>query len=357
MNDTIPDYAVIGSTPMARLLAGLLAGAHGKQVIHVGESVSSYRLPRGIDLSTAVLTRPESWSLLLQGIEEIQKLLRRIGGRGTWTYVNPIFFADGARAVEALSHMGHMARAFGVAAEPVPTSLLGNGRTGLTLRDAMRFNRAQLEPAIDTWLDRQGVRRLIPDKVTVRSDGSTSLQLSGDVIEAKQAILADDAAIIAHLPLPQWPRLLRRQQNSTILTTPTRPLASPVMLEIASGSMLLQQGEGGIAGIGPNDLASFASHMHALLGRERQVEQAGQTSFQALITADGAPAVGRASGVGADVVTGFGSIGPFLAPSVARWIAGTAARDEDAWLGARLINRSAENSTVGDYAPVGRKAP
>lgn len=356
MSDAAADFAVIGSTPLARLLAGLLGGEHGKRVIHIGESQSGYRLPRGIDLSVAPITRPDTWAVLRPAVDETIKLVGRVAGRGAWSYVDPIIFAQGAHAAEALSHVRHMAAAYGVAVEPTLPSMLGHGRVGLTLRDAVRFNRAQLEPALDTWLGKQGVQSLLPDQITVRPDGSARLRADGSEIVVQQAILADDAAVLAHLPAQQWPALVRRQPTSTILTTPTQPLASPVMLEIQTGTLLLQQGEGGIAAIGPNGLAAFSAHMQLLLGRDRQVEQAGQTSFATLTTLDGAPAVGRAAGSGADVLVGLGHIGPFLAPSLARWIAGVPRPDEAAWFGARLVNRNGRSAPVGDYAPGGGHA-
>ena len=37
---------------------------------------------------------------------------------------------------------------------------------------------------------------------------------------------------------------------------------------------------------------------------------------------------------------GFGRIGAFLAPAIARWLCGEARPAENAWLGARLVDRS-----------------
>src|SRR5690606_35460374 len=135
---------------------------------------------------------------------------------------------------------------------------------------------------------------------------------------ATNTVLADSAAIIAYLPLRQWPTLLQRVQTSTILITPTQPLAASVMVDLDSGATLIQQPDGGIAAVGRGDLASFSRHLHHLLGTQRQVELAGQTAYPLLETSDGSPAVGRAAGSGADIVAGFGSTGVFLAPALAR---------------------------------------
>lgn len=351
MSEPIADFAVIGSTPLARLLAGRLAGSHGRSVLYVGESQSSYRLPRGLDLSVAPITRPESWAMLRQGIGETVKLIGRIAGRGAWSHVDPLFFAGDPAATEALGHMRHMALGFGIAAEPAAPTLPVAHRSGIVLRDALRLNRPIIEPALDQWLEREGVRRLAPESVAIAEDGSAVLLGGGTRFEARQAILADHDAILAHLPPVQWPALLRRHPASCILTTPARPLPTPVMLEIQSGITLLQQPEGGIAAIGLQDMATFSGRIHLLLGRDRQVEQAGQTSFAALSTSDGAPALGRIATVGADVVAGMGMAGAFLAPALARWLCGEATPFEADWFGARLVSRAPNGPSVDEFAP------
>lgn len=351
MNQTPADFAVIGSSPLARLLAGLLASVHGRKVIVVGESQSSYRLPRAVDLSVAPITRPETWALLAEGIADTKRLLSRIAGRSAFSRVDPVFFSGTTSGAEALSHMRHMAQGFRIAAEPVRQSLIGQGQTGVVFRDAILLNRPALEPALDQWLDKHQVQRLVADRITVATDGSAVILAQGQDFAAQQAVLADPEAIMSFLPLRHWPSLFRRQPTATILTTPTQPLAAPIMLEIGTGAMLLQQSEGGIAAIGPGDMAGFASRIQALLGRERRVDQAGQSAFSALLTADGAPAVGRAAGTGADVVAGLGMSGAFLAPALASWLAGDAQPHQAHWFGARLVNRTAKSPNVTEYAP------
>jgi hypothetical protein len=350
MSDGVFDFAVFGATPLAQLLAGLLASTHGRRVLLVGESQAGYRLVRGIDLSSGPVTRPESWAMLTRAAPETTRLVARIGGRGALNRVDPIFFAQGREHTEALSHMRHMAAGFGLAAEPVSPSLVGAGRAGVVLRDVVKFNRPLLEAGIDRWLARSNVVHIGAQKVDIAADGAVQVLAAGTSYSARQAVLCDDEAIMAWLPLRQWPQLLRRITSSSILTTPTRPLAAAIMLDLDSGTYLTQQAEGGISAFGRGDLAEMASHLHALLGRKRQVEQAGQTSFQALATLDGAPAFGRISGVGADVVAGLGCYGAFIAPALARWLAGDASPVEAEWFGARLVNRAGKTVPVDEYA-------
>ena len=351
MSEAEFDFAIFGSTPLAHLLAGLLAGSHGRRVLLVGESQARYRLPRGIDLSVGPITRPESWALLGQLVPETSRIIGRIAGRGGLSHTDPIFFAQGGPESEALWHMRHMAQGFGIAAEPVSPSLLGEGRAGIVLRDALRINRPVLEAGFDKWLGQASVVRVLAQKVTIAPDGQVEILAAGVAHSARQAVLADDDAVMAWLPLRQWPPLLRRLRFASILTTPTQPLAASIMLELNSGIFLTRQSEGGIAAFGPGDLAEFSARVQALLGRDRQVEQAGQTGYQALVTLDGAPALGRASGTGADVIAGLGPMGAFVAPALARWMAGKASATEAAWFESRLVNRTDTSGPVADHVP------
>lgn len=349
MTQTPIDFAIIGSTPLARLVAGLLASAHGKSVVFSGESQSGYRLPRGIDLSVAPLTRPHSWAMLKTGLPETLKLLSRIGGRGAWSRVDPVFFAGGAAGKEALAHVRHMALAFGHGAEPVPASLLGSGREGLLLRDAVLLHRPTLEAGLDAWLVQHKVRRLgDDDRLEVRADGSAELVAGDARIAIGQTVLADDAAIIGHVPAEQWPALLSRQVASTIFTEPTQAIVSPVTCHLDSGLTLVQRQDRGITAMGPGSIDPFAAELGDLLGASRAFRQAGQSSYETLVTADAAPAVGRINGVGPDVLAGFGPTGAFFAPLIARWLSGTASAAESAWLGARLVDRMTNPSMVAE---------
>ena len=351
MSEAHVDFVIVGSTPVARLIAGLLASAHGKSVVFAGESQSGYRLPRGVDLSVAPITRPQTWALLKSSLPETLKLISRIAGRRAWSRVDPILFSETAAGREALAHVRHLALAFGHAAEHVPPTAIGPGRDGLLLRDAVLLHRPTLEIALDAWLDQQGVRRLGEDgALTVRHDGSAEIVAGMERLEIAQTVLADDTAIIGHVPPARWPALLVRRTASTILTEPTRQIAAPVMHRIDTGLTLVQQQAGrGIAAMGPGAIDPFAAALGVLLDKEHQFRQAGQSSYDTLVAADAAPAVGRLGGTGPDVVAGLGPSGAFLAPSIARWLCGKGTTAENTWLAARLVDRKAELSTVSEF--------
>ncbi len=350
MTNTIADFAVIGSTPLAHLLAGLLSSAHGRRIILVNQWQPSQRLPRSIDLSVAPITRPESWHLFGEGIGEVTKLLGRIAGRGALSHTDPIFFADEPRAIEALSHMRHVALGFGIAAEPTLPSLLGDGRVGVTIRDALTLDRAACAPHLDTWLKKSGVERPLFESIDIADDGSAVLRADGTSYWARQTILADDEAILQHLSQSQWPEILVPHAAATILTAPARLLAAPVMMEIQSGLTLLKQEEGGVAAIGMESMAAFAARVQGLLGQNGPIEQTGQTAFRAIATRDGAPALGRIGGVGADVVAGMGHTGVFMVPALARWLCDASTSAEARWFGARLVSRTDTDVPVTEYS-------
>src|SRR5690606_20547792 len=191
------------------------------------------------------------------------------------------------------------------------------GRDGLLLRDAVLLHRPVLEAGLDRWLDRHGVRRLRDgDALAMRADGSAELVAGDEHVEIGQTVLADDAAILAHVPAALWPPLLARRVTSTNATEPTRPPAGPLPHRLDTDLTMLQQAERGIAAIGPGAIDPFAAALGVLLGREREFRQAGQSSYESVITADGAPAVGRLRGQGPDVLAGLGPAAAFLAPAI-----------------------------------------
>jgi hypothetical protein len=353
MSETGFDFAVFGSTVLARLLAGLLASAHGRKVLFIGTSQAAYRLPRTLDLSLAPITRPETWALMGEGLVETQRLMRRLGIRTGVQRVDPLFLADTPIAAEALSHIRHMAQGFRTTTEPAAPSLLGPGRAGTIFRDALLLDGPALEPQLDLWLDKY-VTRVEADSVSMSPDGSGAV-VSGTTTHAfSQAVLADDDAILAHLPPRQWPALLERQARATAIMTPERALPASLLLDIGSGTIVQRQRHGIMAN-GPGTVAALASRVQGLLGLG-QIEMAGQSAFTGLATADGAPAVGRVGGTGADIVAGMGVSGAFFTPALARWLAGEAQSHQDHWFAARLVSRGTKSAIVTEYTPQGAVA-
>jgi hypothetical protein len=334
------DFAVLGATPQARLLAGLLASVHRRSVLYQGESQSGYRLPRGIDLSVAPLTRPETWSLLSHWVPETRKLIGKAGGRGAVSRIDAVFLARTAAGLDALGHMRHMAQAFKLPAERLPAPLLAADQQGVLFRDALFLHRASIEPVLDRWLDTIGVHRLPLDATLVlKPDGSAVTVVGDGGYEIRQTVLADDAAILAHLASEQWPSSLRIDAASTLLTEPAKPLPAALVHQLDGDLILTQHARGGIAALGSGSIEQVSAGARKALSIGSDLRQAGQTSYQRVASVDGAPVVGRLGGTGPDVIAGFGPVGAFVAPALARWLAGAAHAGENDWFASRLVNR------------------
>lgn len=349
MTETHVDFALFGSSPLCGLVAGLLASRHKKQVAVVGDAEARYRLPRTLDLSVAPITRPETWALLRATLPDISKLISKIGGRHALRRVDPIFFADGITAREALGHFSHLARAHGMILEPVSPAKIGVDRAALRISDAVTINRPDLEPALDVWLDALGVRRVPPEAAVIAPGGVASIATDGGTIVAQRTILVDDAALLRFLPGWQWPTQLLRRPFATILTASSRHLASPVMVELDGGTILIEHEEGGMAALGPGNLGGFAARLAGLLSESGQLQQVGQVSYEILMPADGAPLLGSVAADGPLILTGLGSTGAFLAPVLARWLVGEASSEEAEWCEARRADKRGLGRSVAEF--------
>ncbi|MCR6634005.1 hypothetical protein [Devosia sp.] len=349
MTDTQVDFAVFGSSPLAGLVAGLLASRHKRRVVMVGDAQARYRLPRTLDISVAPVTRPETWALLTAALPDISKLITRIGGRQALRRVDPIFFADGLAAREALGHFSHMARAHGMILETVPPAKIGADRAALRINDAVTIHRPGFGPALETWLGELGVRRFGPEAATMAPGGATAIKADDEVLVARRAILVDDSSILHALPGWQWPAQLLRRPHATVLTASSRHLAGPIMVQLDSGTILVQHEEGGMAAMGPGNLGSFSGQLATLLAEAGQLQQVGQVGYEILSPSDGAPLLGPVTADGPLILTGLGPIGAFMAPILARWLAGEASSDETEWCEARRADKRGLGSSVAEF--------
>lgn len=350
MTETQVDFAVFGSSTLAGLVAVLLASRHKRKVVMVGDAQARYRLPRTLDISVAPITRPETWALLKACLPDISKLITKIGRRHALRRIDPIFFADGAAAREALGHFSHLARAHGMVLETVPPAQIGADRAALRISDAVNINRAGFEPALEAWLVELGIHRFDPETTMMAPGGATTIKAGDDeAIVAHRAILVDDAAIFRTLPGWQWPAQLLRRPRATILTASSRHLAGPIMIQLDSGTTLVQHEEGGMAAMGPGNLGDFSAQLAGLLADSGQLQQVGQVGYEALLPDDGAPLLGPVTADGPLILTGLGPIGAFLAPALARWIAGEASSEEAEWCEARRADKRGLGPSVAEF--------
>lgn len=321
------DFAVFGSTPLAVLLAGLLASVHDRSVVLVGDLDWTYRLASGADLSVAPLTRPETWALLRQVTPEALRLFTKIAGktRGAVTRLDPVFLADGAAAAEALSHLHHTALGYGHAAERLPPGgLVGEHGAGLRLRDCVALSRSRFAEPVEHWLAQTRVIRASASTsaVTLHAHGGAGIETAAGPIEAAKVILADDEAILAHLLADTWGPL-QRGQASSILTAPTKALPLPCLVHLDRQIALRQTDGGSVQILAGGHGDGMRMRVGQLLAGHGPVRLAGERRLDVVQTADGAPFV-HVPAAGPMVIANLGTIGAFLAPSLARLAAGIA---------------------------------
>jgi len=307
------DFAIFGASPLAALLAGLLAHDHGRQVLLVTDPPSPQRLPRQIDVALPFATRPQSWRIVRQAEADTKMLLRSVDGADRLGSTAVEIVADRARTAAALAHVSEMARGFGI-----------DARGG-------RFNRvARLAGEIS--LKESKVQIVEPSSIGLgpRDGKAARLTLSNETVEVGQIVLADDAAILDRLPEPDRPPLLVAQPMTATLTSPAKRLPAPVMRYADRGVTLAQRPDGSVLGL-VSGTDSVEARLASCLPGPFPLQRRATTHFSRLVSIDGAPVIGRLDPTGVFVIAGLGDAGAFMAPPLARRLAGKSPDREAAW--------------------------
>ncbi|OEO30644.1 hypothetical protein VW23_020290 [Devosia insulae DS-56] len=352
MADDSYDYLVLGSTPLPGLLAGLLAVEHKRRVCLVGEPFSPFRLQRSIDISIAPVTRPETLLLLKRTAAETSKLISS-WGKGLISRVDPLLVAETAESIAALGHFRHLAIALGYAVEPVADRAIAEG-VMLRVRDVQLLGHGRFEPALESWLTKHEVRHLdrADTELTLRKDGTARIVHNGRSVEAAQVILAGDDAVLEHLPEEARDRSLEGVPGAAMLLDAAKPLPAPYVSFLDRGVTLVQDGKVSVSALLAGDPATARVRLGSAVSRGDALRLAGETVVNTLRTSDGAPFIGLARGHKAMVIAALGPVAAFLAPALARHIAGTAPSDEAEWFAARGPTRGNQRLLAADYLAV-----
>jgi hypothetical protein len=339
MQDNAYDHLIIGSTPLARLVAGQLRREHGKRVCLVAEPYSSFGLERRFDCSIELTTRPETLILLKRLGAETLKLIAGIGKNLT-DKVDPLFIAETRASAAALAHFQHLAQQLEFPVERVADRTISEGSI-LRVRGQHLIAHHRFAPALEAWLDAAEVRRLDPDDtdITLRKDGTARLVTAGREAEAAQVLLADDAVVLAHLPPDAWDRAVIRATATALLLQPARPAPIPFSLWLDRGLALRQEPKGSLGATLSGNRETVEARVASAAPKSLPLRRAGEARFDALATSDGSPLLAPARGIKLMHLAGFGLSGAFLAPAIARQLAGVATADEAAWFTARGATR------------------
>jgi hypothetical protein len=342
------DFAVVGSSPLAYLLAGLLVRDHGRRVFLVAGPWSPFLLSRRFDLSIFPATRPETLALVEASGAETLQLLTSLG-KGLIRRIDPIFVGETAETAAALGHFMHLARAMGLMAEPAADRAQPDA-TLLRLRDVALLVPDAFMTATAHWLAAAKVNRADASTagLVIRRDGSSQVTTGDLTIEAAQTILADDEAILRHLTLSAG-RLLRPRAAAAVLTEPANSPRATFTAWLDRSVSVLQRGPAGVAAIVLGDPSSVHERLGSCLRPPNSLPRAGETRFTTVATADGAPFFGLLPGGRAIGLAGFGPTGAFLAPAIARAIVGASTAPEQAWFEAHGPARGVHRPATADY--------
>ncbi len=317
------DFAVYGTGLLPTLLAGLLARDHGRRVVRVGRRRSSQRLPRGLDLGLPLSVHPASWRLVRQGESEIAQLMRGIGAAPGLATAEVALVADQPDSAAALDHLAHVALGHGHQLRRVPK--------GWALRRITQLHAETLGDLLADWLAAAGV-------ATVETGP----------VSATQTIVADDAALLEHVAEDRRPPdLVVEAMTATLLAAP-RGLAAPILLHPDRGVTLLRRPDNTVLALA-RGAADVEARIASALAGPFPVKRLASTRYRRLVTRDGAPLIGRIKGARLFAIAGLGDAGAFLAPALARFLAGTAVPDEKRWVAAHAPARSRD--AVADFAP------
>lgn len=350
MPDIDYDHLIVGSTSLAGLVAGQLQHEHGKRVCLVAEPYSSFGLERRFDCSIGPVTRPETLLMLKRLVPETLKLIAGIG-RSLTDKVDPLFIAETPATAAVLGHFLHLGQRLGLSAERVADRTIIEGSL-LKVRSQHLIAHHRFAPALEAWLDSVGVRRLDPDDtiLTIRKDGTARLTAPGIEAEAARVLLADDTAVLAHLPPEAWDRAVVRTLSTALLLQPARPAAVPFSLWLDRRMALRQEPKGSLAATLTGDRDSVEARVAGATPRSLPLRRAGEARSESLATRDGAPLLAPARGIKVTHLAGFGVTGAFFAPALARHLAGVASADEAAWFAARGATRGNQRLNAAEFA-------
>jgi hypothetical protein len=322
------DFAIAGTDLFSGLLAGLLARDHGKKVVRIGRRPSAQRLWRAIPLALPLATRPAAWRMVRGGEAEMRNLAGQIGGPDAMESSEVVIYGDTGDTTVALDHLIHIAAGYGHQVRRLDG--------GWALRRVTLLDRDAIDAPLAGWLEAAGVRTV--------DEGSADAALT---------ILADDEAILDGLDEDRRPALLVSEAITSTMIVSARPPAVPIQRFVDRGvTLVARPGNTLLALVGGEH--DVEARLASTLRGPFPVKRLATTRYRRLVTQDGAPLIGRIKGTRHFVVAGLGDSAAFLAPAMARFLAGTSEREEKSWFAAHDPSRP--RTSLVDFAPHAEKA-
>lgn len=344
MTDQAKTIAVVGASPFAWLLAGLLASDHSRAIVLVSPPPNPHALRPLPSLSLAPATRPETWSILSRharpALRRLSRIVPTIGER-----VDMRMQARSAQAIVALGHMRHIAGGFGYPIDPMEKTPRG---ASVGLRDVRLIDAAALHEAGPSWLAAANVAVLHSvDGLTIRRDGTA--RFGATTID--QVILADDASILQWLDPDEIASFARTEHWAGIETAPQKPARHRAGFDLDTGTIFAQSADGIIRAAARDDDGNALPRIADCLSLDPAPRLAARASFSRLCSHDGAPVLGPTRRAKLFVVAGLGALDLVLAPLVAGIIAEQASGLEAEWAAAHGADLRQPRRDIAEFHP------
>jgi hypothetical protein len=145
-------------------------------------------------------------------------------------------------------------------------------------------------------------------------------------------------------------RSLTLQQSTLTLAVPTQRLAAPLIVQLDRGGTFIETRGGKVLAYNVGQAGTAMTFPGGDPAEAAPARRLAQRRLQVALPTDGAPVVGQVRGGKAIVLAGFGPGAAFLAPALARYLAGASSTTESGYFAAREARR-ATRTDVADYAP------
>jgi hypothetical protein len=344
MTEQAKTVAVVGASPFAWLLAGLLASDHSRAIVLLSPPPNPHAMRPLPSLSLAPVTRPETWSILLNharpALRRLSRIAPTIGER-----IDMRVMARSAAAMVALGHIRHIADGWRYPVDPMEKTPVG---TSVGLRDVRLLDGTALLGAAPSWLAASNVAVLHSiDGLKIRRDGSARFGATS----IDRVILADDDAILQWLDADEISTFARIEHWAGIETAPQRQARYRAGFDLDTGTVFAQSGDGVIRAAARNDDGNALSRIADCLSLAPAPRLAARTSLTRLFSHDGAPVLGPTRRDKVFVVAGLGALDLILAPLVAGIVSGRASGLEAEWAAAHSADLRQPRREVADFHP------
>ena len=347
------DFAIVGETPLAAVLAGLLCKQHERNVCWVGTPPHPLQPQRGFDLSVAPITRPETWQLLNHSTPLLVDLLRDIGGTDVVERVDPLLVARSNTGANVLSHIRNVASGFGYTIERQPVS--DRFSSGFQFRDALRVLRRPLSAVLPEYLTALGVEVVTSNNIKLRhqKDGITHILGGDQKFTANHIVLASDDAIRRHANQRDIDANFINIPTAGFLVEPVSALASSVVHDLEAGLTIYQRKNAALDCVAPASFEVVEPRICEHIDADRHPRLAGHAKFQALHTKDGAPLFASLGTGKINAIAGLGASGLFQAPAIARVLSGNGNPSEVDYFSRRsTIGGENKRMSIAEFSPV-----